>query len=369
MAVTIIGDFFTKVNGDMMSFIASGSSAVAKAIAGPVITLLIATWIVWWLLVAFGQVEDTVWGAFKKFMKIVLIAAIALNSGNYMKYIAQPIYQLPDQLAMLAIPKSFSSTVHLLDNALIKGDDTANAFKNVGTGFAGTIIWWIIAIYFVWIPTIIMVGYGAILLLLTKFYLGILLAIGMPFIICLFWKGTKVQFELWLKQILTLVFTTWLSFMAIAVVFKIWDVTLAAAKLHPDNGMTSLLPMLIFAVIGWFVLYQSQMIARGLGGGWHLEAYAAAGFIAGALFSPVARSAKTIGNLIERRNNRPPPQDPPERDPPPVDQAPIWPSGQPDVVQNHYQNNRHHDSDHTMPHHTPQLLLAAPHHHHDDDNN
>jgi type IV secretion system protein VirB6 len=352
MASTIIGDLVQGFDQQFIGFMAEKSATMIGVLAGPFTKLLIATWIIWWILVAFGQIEDTVFGAFKKFLKIVIFSFLVLNVGNYLKYIAQPLYQIPDQLAGLFIGKAFVGSYQLLDNALTEGASLAKAVQDLGGGInvGATVVWWLTSIFFVWIPTLLTVGFAAVLLMLTKFYLIVVLSIGPFFVMCLFFRATKGMCELWFKQVLTLIFTTWLAFIVIGLMFKLWSAQIEVAMLHPENGVAQMIPLLITSIIAWFALYQAQMFGRGLGGGWHLDVYAAASSIRGVAFSPVDRFARTAGGRIEKAFTR-------DRSPRNENQAPSkrdetrnWPTDTgPDPVHNHYQSHHHHHHHHNQP--------------------
>ncbi len=328
---TLIQDLMSVIDGQMIGFAMSGAAAASRALTPVIIAILTATFVVWLLLAMTGHIDTPIFAGGRKFLRIFFVTAIALNAANYGHLIVSTAFALPDQIAALYMSGP-SSSASLLDNALWQGDILANAYKDQGSGITTTLIWFIMAI-FVWVMTVAMVIIGAMLLALSHFFLAIIIALG-PFFICtLYWHGPRDFFNMWLKQVVTLMLTYVMAVMTISLTLKLWQPTLDAANGTVANGFTSLLPVLVIGGIGMLAMRQVNMIARGLGGGWHLDLMHSLGSLTGAGWSTVRGGARQLSRL-ERR------QPPPPREPPVRELVPIEP------VADYYHHRHHHDHPH-----------------------
>lgn len=171
---TLIRDFMSLIDDQIIGFASSGAASAAHALTPVIISLLVATTIAWLILVAFGQIEGTLWDGLRRFTRIVIVTTVALNAAHYNLFIVQLAFAIPDQVAGLFI--TGSSTTSLLDTALWHGDTLAVAYKDQGSGLS-VLPWFLMAVG-IWIITVIMVVIGAALLALTHFFLGLVIALG-----------------------------------------------------------------------------------------------------------------------------------------------------------------------------------------------
>jgi type IV secretory pathway VirB6-like protein len=331
---TLIRDFMSLIDDQIIGFASSGAASAAHALTPVIISLLVATTIAWLILVAFGQIEGTLWDGLRRFTRIVIVTTVALNAAHYNLFIVQLAFAIPDQVAGLFI--TGSSTTSLLDTALWHGDTLAVAYKDQGSGLS-VLPWFLMAVG-IWIITVIMVVIGAALLALTHFFLGLVIALG-PFFICtLYWKGPRDFFTLWLKQVVTLFLTYVLAVMAISLTLRMWEPTLTAASGTVSNGMTSLVPVFVIGGIGILAMRQVNMIARGLGGGWHLDLMHALSAVGGFAWGATKATGRSIDRSTERRLERREERirERNERNPP-------------DPVSDYHHHHRHHGPNHGDP--------------------
>jgi type IV secretion system protein VirB6 len=297
-----VRNIMTMIDDQILGFVSSGVASAAAALRPIVYVALCGTFVFWLFIVAAGHDHHPVWSFVTRMTRIVVVTLFALNVGFYNHYVRDLLFYAPEWIAGLYVKNVATSS--LLDQALWQGDVLANAFKDQGSGFSIP-IWFAMAV-FVWIITVVLVGFGAAILALTHFYLGIVLALGPFFIVTLYWKGPRDFWNLWLKQVVTLILTYVLAIMTINLTLRMWQPTLDAASGTVENGMTSLIPVLLIGGLGIYAMRQANMIARGLGGGWHLDLFHVVGSAFGVGWGAVRGGAERI----ERLTSRPAPQAP-----------------------------------------------------------
>lgn len=220
MEFSIFSQLFSLVDNLVSGFASEVSERMIQSVA-PAVTAAVTLWIVGTgLSVSTGNSSMTVQEFFRQLLKMSIIAAIALESGNYINWVAETIRVTPDTLtaAVLDVQPGTSSAAELIDQAARKGfDKAAEAFDLAGVFSGEGIAYALIGVLLI-ISTTFTVAIGGTIFLLTKIMLALLAGIGPLFIAAAMFRPTQQLFGSWLSSvlnyaILTLLFSSVFVFM------------------------------------------------------------------------------------------------------------------------------------------------------------
>ncbi|TCV82735.1 type IV secretion system protein [Sulfurirhabdus autotrophica] len=263
---TIVAPLFVDVDTAITGFMLSAASRVSAASIVPFKTLVTVYIFLWGLAMWRGLIDEPMSDAVSRIFRIVLIGVIALGTGVYGPVIANFLYNTPAQLASTLIGATTSPQA-VMDVALNKGNDIANAFMSITSlsisqAFADSL-----AALVTWIFTGIIVLYGAALILLSKIALGIIIALGPLFIAMLLFDSTKSFFQSWISQALNYLFIYALVAAVVMIMFALWLPSLDIAIKNSGAGFSAIIPMMIVGGACFVILMQVTGIASGLAGG------------------------------------------------------------------------------------------------------
>lgn len=238
----VVTDFAANVDTILSGFYTTAS----QGLTGFVMPLAWVTFgigiLVWAYFVMSGQREANVTQGTLSAVFIVIVLAMA--GGRYTQMVADPIFNLPNQLtaAMSGPGVTPEATLDALSDKLldlVSGIASAmtDAFKNLNIG-AGVVLFFTLIVIFV-VSILLMTG-AIFIYLYGKIGLSLVLAVGPFFIIWLAWAPTRGIFWPWLNTALYLVFTYVLGVMFINLFIKIVDkyiVALMKAMGATDVGM------------------------------------------------------------------------------------------------------------------------------------
>lgn len=260
--------------------------------------------------IATGAVESPLWTFIKQCVKITVIAAFALTVDGYITGVMGAFSGLESGLAdaMNTSGMPAASIYEVLDKGLGAG------LKIVGTCFQkadeagwsiGSALGWVIAGCIVAAGTVLVMMIGGAVVIVAKFSLAVMFAIGPFFIFSLFFPLTARFFDSWFSQVMNYILTV--VIMAIVMTFAI----LAYSKFiegadFSGNGTSN--PMFAALQIGtltgvltWIILQVGGM-ASGLAGGVSMAAMGIRH-----LLMPVSgglSAAKGAGNLVNPMSTR-----------------------------------------------------------------
>lgn len=281
----LIADFFASVDSVFVSFFSSGASRVATSVR-PVFNVLVTLYVVLWgVSIWRGLIEEPMSDGITRILKIVLIGTFALNSGVYAPQIAQAIFQMPDELA----------------GVLISGASTASPILSLGM---------LLQAIGVWVFTVILVGYAAALILLSKIGLSIVLALGPLFIALLLFEPTRQLFSGWLAQAINGVLTYVVAVAIVALGLQFFQSAATASLNAMDTAtpqFTALFPLLIVGGAVFLTLMQSGAIASALAGGIQIGTLGGVGWAlnrAGSLLKSPLSAYRGVRAMNDRRLNR-----------------------------------------------------------------
>jgi type IV secretion system protein VirB6 len=279
----LIGDFFASVDAVFISFFSTGASRVALSVR-PIFDTLVTLYVVLWGLAMWrGLIAEPMSDAVTRIVKIVVIGTLALNAGIYSPQIAQTIFHTPDQLAGVLIPgASTTSTGSSLDQALQQGTAVGQRFTDAMTLTSPLIsLGLLVQAILVWVFTMVLVGYAAALVLLSKVGLSIVLALGPLFIAALLFESTRQLFVSWLSQALNSLFTYVVAVAIVALGMTFFQAA-ANASLAAVNAaapqFTATFPLFIVGLAITVTLFQSGAIASALANGIQIGTLGAVGW-------------------------------------------------------------------------------------------
>ena len=272
MEPTIFQYIGTTVENAVAAFLLPAIAGVIDAIQG---IALIGTTIYIWILgvsILFGQ--GNVRELFGKGFKVVIVTALALSVDNYSAFFIDTFAALEAGLAeALSVGTAGGSIYSTLDSALGDGMELVNlAFRmadeagwNFGSAFA-----WIITGLIVAIGTIIVGLLGGATIIMAKFAVAILFAVGPFFVLLLLWPVTARYFDGWFGSavnytLLVVVVATVMSFAVVA-----FGAFVSAADLSGAGEANPLLvaaEVFVLCFVLAFLVTQSISLAAGLSGG------------------------------------------------------------------------------------------------------
>jgi type IV secretion system protein VirB6 len=268
----LIADFFSSVDSVFVSFFSSGASRVATSVRPAFNTLVTLYVVLWGIALWRGLIQEPMSDGVTRILKIVLIGTFALNSGVYSPQIAQAIFKTPDELAgVLVSGASTASTGDALDQALQQGTATGQRFTDAMSVTSPILsVGLLFQAILVWIFTVVLVGYAAALILLSKVGLSIVLALGPLFIALLLFEPTRQFFTGWLSQAIHGLMTYVVAVAIVALGMQFFQSAATASLNSMDTAtpqFTALFPLLIVGGAVFLTLMQAGAIASALANG------------------------------------------------------------------------------------------------------
>jgi type IV secretion system protein VirB6 len=257
-----------------------------------------------------GAVESSFWTFVKQCIKIIIIAFFALTVDGYIGGVMNAISGLEEGLAQAMNKESGAAPVSIyetLDKSLNKG------FESVGTCFEraddadsiGSALGWVIAGVVVAIGTVLVALLGGAVVIVAKFSLAIMFALGPLFIAALMFPATARFFDSWFSQVMNYVVTIVIIAIVMTFAMEAFDEFINGADFSGDDESNPMFVALqIAAVTGvlcWIIL-QATGMASGLAGGISMAAMSVRH-----LMSPISgslKAAKTAGNIVNPMTTR-----------------------------------------------------------------
>lgn len=267
-----VGDSLANITS---GYIESASSALASAL-GPValagITLFV---LIYGLMTIGGKIQAPITDFAGKAVKMIIIAGIALNGGIYMEWVVASINGI-EQLLVSAMTINGSPTppniYQALDEAIGRGGDVAaTAFdKAADKDFydMGGIFFWTVCGVLIYTGLIAFFLIGGAYIVVVKFSLAIVLALGPIFVLSLLWSPTAGFFDRWIGQVVTYVLSVVIVTVVLSMGISIFDSLISGTAFTDDtNGAFISLQVLIVGAVLGFVTVSTGSLAAALGGG------------------------------------------------------------------------------------------------------
>ncbi len=253
-----------------------------------------------------GSVQVPFWAFMKQCLKILFITTLALSADSYTTTIFDLFKDLENSLsaAMNTAGGTPQNIYEVLDQSLNKGLDlVALCFEKAGdAGWTaiGSAFGWIIAGCTVAIGSLIVSLMGASVVLVAKFSLAIVFALGPLFIMCLLFPVTAKFFDSWLGQVLN--FTLTIVIMAVIMTFamKCYDSFIAAADFAgAQNPMYAALQIAALTGVLYHIIKQAGSIASALAGGISMHAMSLS-----QMASPIMSAQRGISQTVNGQSTR-----------------------------------------------------------------
>lgn len=313
--------FIFRFVGDSLSnltdhYVTAASSGLAGALGPLALAGVTLFFTIYGVLVIGGKIQAPFQDVMIKGGKMAIIAAIALNAGNYMAWVVGSIQGLESGLiaAMSFGSGSLdtSSTYALLDSSIGDAADKAalawekgadvKPWYNVG----GKAPWFITSlVMYTGIAIFFLVG--GTMVVMAKFALSLMLAIGPLFVMALLWSPTAGFFDRWLSQTLTYVFTIVLLAAVLSMAITIFNHLITNVEFDDAaNIMFIGLRVIIISLILAFVIMMLPGIASGIAGGSGMSALSmrqlvGAATAPGRAITGAGRMANPVSNRLDPR--------------------------------------------------------------------
>jgi len=255
------------------------------------------------VLVIAGKIQMPFQDFVVKAGKIAIIAAIALNAGNYMEWVVGSIQGLESGLvgAMTEGGSELDTTdtYALLDSSIgIGAKKAADAWEKIGE-----ISWYNIGGWLTWLIATLLIYIAVTLLFLicgALVVLTLMLAVGPLFIMALIWAPTAGFFDRWLSQVLTYIFTILFLTAVLSMAITVFSEILTATDFDDPmvNPTFISLQILMIALILGYLITQVPGMASGLAGGAGLGALSMRQLV-GAVMNP----SRALGRMMMPSGN------------------------------------------------------------------
>jgi type IV secretion system protein VirB6 len=211
--------------------------------------------------------------------KIALVSAFSLSADGYLGGLVAALKGLDSGLVQaLRLDFGFltpaGSVVEQIDQMLSVGfDKFAQCLQQANTQGVfspGAAISWAIAGLLFGISTAALAIFGGAIVLLTKFALTILFAMGPLFVLGLMFPQTSGFFDKWLGEVLSFIFQNVIVSTVLSFAMVLFLSFLAQAEIKGDdatNPFVAGMQVLVAAFVMVYFLWKSGPIAAGLSGG------------------------------------------------------------------------------------------------------
>jgi len=300
-----VGDKLSDLTAGYIDMASAGLAGALGPVALAGVTLFIT---IYGVLVIAGKIQMPFQDFVVKAGKIAIIAAIALNAGNYMEWVVGSIQGLESGLvgAMTEGGSELDTTdtYALLDSSIsIGAKKAADAWEKVGEiswyNISGWLTW-LIATLLIYIAMILLFLICGALVVVAKFALTLMLAVGPLFVMSLIWAPTAGFFDRWLSQVLTYVFTILFLTAVLSMAITVFSEILTATDFNDPivNPIFVALQILMIALILGYLITQVPGMASGLAGGAGLGALSMRQLV-GAVMNP----SRALGRMMMPSGN------------------------------------------------------------------
>lgn len=297
------------VENAINAFVGPAASNVAGAIGATALTGATLYLAIMGALVIAGYVSNPFWDVIKTSIKISIIAAVCLNAGNYMTWVVSSVDGIQVGIAGAVntlggpTPDSIYQTLDTsLGNAFsLAGECFQHADDSGVTEFGTALGWWLCGAC---------IGFGALgftllggaAIIVSKFALAALFAIGPFFIMCLMWPPTARFFDSWFSQAMNYTFTIIFVMVFLSFGLAAFDRFIDGADVSGDGTNSPLfaaLQILGCSGILAYIMVKASDLAAGVAGGVSMAAMTLR-----QLASPVTAPASTAAAFLNKSSNR-----------------------------------------------------------------
>ncbi|ENO90951.1 conjugal transfer protein [Thauera sp. 28] len=268
MAVTVLQDAFQYLDTATAQYIGDYSSRAASTLVSFGKSMLVLYVILWGWSMMRGLVQEPVTDMVWRVVKIASVFAIATMPALYSAHVSNFLYEWPSAFAGALQGGAAQNSAQLLDEMLDKGSALGSqalekgGIRNLNSTIVGLIIYAV---------TFVVVAISTVVIVMAKYMLAILLAVGPLFILALLFEQTREGFQRWLGAVFTNGLTIVFTVLAATLMFKLMNSTFDVMQTAADgNGgvatMKHLVPLVIYGVICGFTILTMPQLSGTVGG-------------------------------------------------------------------------------------------------------
>ena len=222
-----------------------------------------------------GAVESSFWTFLKQCLKIMMVAFFALTADGYIGGVMNAINELERGLSqtMNLGANTPMSIYQILDQSM------NNSFQLVRICFQradeagwslGSALGWITAGIIVMVSAGFITVLGGAVVIVSKFSLAVMLALGPLFIVSLMFPVTAKFFDSWFSQVMNYILTIVIMVIIMNFAMRLYDTLILGVNFSGDGDIHPMFAALQIAalsgVLCWIIM-QAGGMASGLAGG------------------------------------------------------------------------------------------------------
>ena len=268
----IVVDTLQLVDVTVKSYTVTAWTNVASANAPSLRLMLILYVALFGILLWFGALWLGMGQVIKHLFTATMVFVLASNWGAFSTLFYDVFSQSPDALAG-ALAGGGTNSSEALGRVFDQGIDAARVvWQQAGP----TDLTLVLVGLSVFVGTVLMTGAALVLIIMAKFAMAVLLALGPVFIMLYLFSATRGFFEGWIRQLANFALLIVLTFGVLALILKIMEPSTAAlAAKGASVQLRDTAQYLLMAVIAGFLFALVPGFAAGVVGGFALHASSA----------------------------------------------------------------------------------------------
>lgn len=258
-------DILTRTDTVIVGYTSGAWSALVSSHMGTIRAALVLYISIYGWCVLNNWIETTLSDAWKHVLKMAIVFAVATTWGWFHMFFYDVFVNGPDSFIASLTGGDTSRTG--LDNVFDTGFKAANKIFEASNWFDLAQISIGLLIIFL---TVVTVGYALFLLILSKFAIAIILAIGAMFLVLYLFNTTRTLFSSWVNSLFNYALIPILTFSLLHLMLRImksYTDQLAVAAASGKMTFADVPGFFLFGVITLAVLMQVPNMAAGLAGG------------------------------------------------------------------------------------------------------
>lgn len=263
-----------KFENATQALITQSISSIITEITPVVTTGVIIYLLITGYMIIAGRISEPIGDIAIKGTKIIIIATIALNTGQIMSVVVGGINGLEEMFSNAIAGDSGKTVYQILDDnfdtGMIAAAQIVEAILNIDFDI-GAALALVISLIIVLVSTVLITVLAGALYIMTKVSLAVVLGLSPFFIASLFFPVTARWFDSWLSQAINFALTGVIIVFLSSLAFSSFtDLTKEViTQIHSDVSFpaTEIGQLIIHSIVCFFAMKQAPSIASGLAGG------------------------------------------------------------------------------------------------------
>jgi type IV secretion system protein VirB6 len=256
------------------TFVEPGAARLIDAIEPTAVIGITLYFTLMGYLIMTGSLQRPFFDFLKQVVKILIVAAFALNVDGYTRGVLEAFSGLETGLTAALTGKPDVTIYEILDSSVSRCFELSFlCFEKMGgvtLSFSGWFsgLGWYVAGIIIAVSGLLMTVLGGATFIVAKFSIAVMFAIGPIFILCLLWPVTAKFFDSWFRQVMSYLLT--IVFIALIMSFAITTFEKFTAIKDITEGtqpMLAALKMLGFTLVLMVIIAQAGQMAAGLSSG------------------------------------------------------------------------------------------------------